>query len=284
MARENLHYAAESVERLRQEHPDQFQGLVHKTKLNWHEVSEWRRAAEHMYIPYDQARGITPQDSHFLEQERWDFEHVPADKYPLLLFFHPLTIYRYQVIKQADLVLAMLLLPHEFSQELKRRNFEYYDPLTTGDSSLSPCIQSILAAEIGDLAKAERYACLATLMDLGDVGGNVKDGCHIAAMGGVWLLHVYGFAGLRDYGGRLRFHPSMPSILEQLSFHLTVGTRVLHVSMVPATTTYRLLKGEELCLWHEEKEVRLSVETPSVTQPNSMSSPSTGQTREPTAA
>lgn len=284
MARENLRYAAETVSRLRQEHPHKFHYLAHKTELNWHEVAEWERAADQMYVPYDHARGITPQDSHFLEQQRWDFEHVSPDKYPLLLYFHPLTIYRYQVIKQADLVLAMLLLPHEFSADLKRRNFEYYDPLTTGDSSLSPCIQSILAAEIGDLPKAERYACLATLMDLGDVSGNVKDGCHIAAMGGVWLLHVYGFAGLRDYGGTLRFHPHLPAILEQLSFRLTVGGRVVNVSMVPATTTYELLKGAELCLWHEEKAVRLSAEAPSVTQPNSLYSDSTHPKPERTAA
>lgn len=286
MAQENLRYAADSVERLRREHPDKFDRLAHKTQLNWHEVAEWRRAADHMYIPYDHARGITPQDSHFLEQQRWDFEHVPPHKYPLLLFFHPLTIYRYQVIKQADLVLAMLLLPHAFSADLKRRNFEYYDPLTTGDSSLSPCIQSILAAEIGDLPKAERYACVATLMDLGDVAGNVKDGCHIAAMGGVWLLHVYGFAGLRDYGGQLRFHPRMPSILEQLSFRLAVSTRILEVQVAPAATTYRLLKGEELCLWHEEQEVHLSVDRPSVTQPNSLPRQphSAPQTPERTAA
>jgi alpha,alpha-trehalose phosphorylase len=268
MARENLRYAAETVHWLRETHPDRFEKLRHKTDLHWEEVSEWRRAAEHMYIPYDEARGITPQDSHFLEREHWDFEHVPAEKYPLLLFFHPLTIYRYQVIKQADLVLAMLLLPHEFSPDLKQRNFRYYDPLTTGDSSLSPCIQGILAAEIGDLKKAEDYESVATLMDLGDVAGNVKDGCHIAAMGGVWLLHVYGFAGLRDYGGTLHFHPRIPSILEQLKFRLIIRGRVLEVAMAPETTTYTLLKGSDLSLCHEHKELRLSPESPSVTQPN----------------
>jgi alpha,alpha-trehalose phosphorylase len=268
MARENLRYAAESIGRLRSERPDRFERIVHKTGLNWQEVTEWSRAAERMYVPYDQARLITAQDSHFLEQERWPFDQVPLDKYPLLLFFHPLTIYRYQVIKQADLVLAMLLLPHEFAPDLKKRNFEYYDALTTGDSSLSPCIQSIMAAEIGDLKKAEEYACAATLMDLGDVAGNVKDGCHIAAMGGVWMLLVYGFAGLRDYGGKLRFHPRLPASFERLRFHLIVGDRLLEVTMESAASTYRLRRGQELVLWHEEKEIRLSSETPSITQPN----------------
>jgi alpha,alpha-trehalose phosphorylase len=268
MARENLRYAAACVERLRGERPDRFERVVHKTGLRWAEVSEWSRAADRMYVPYDQTRDITAQDSHFLEQERWDFEHVPRDKYPLLLFFHPLTIYRYQVIKQADVVLAMLLLPHEFPPDLKRRNFDYYDPLTTGDSSLSPCIQSILAAEIGDPDKAIDYACVATLIDLGDVGGNVKDGCHIAAMGGVWMLYVYGFAGLRDYGGRLRFAPRIPASLEKLRFRLIVGDRLhLHLQE-PAVSTYHLCRGRDLLLWHEDKEVRLSPQTPSVTMPN----------------
>ena len=268
MARENLRYAAETVERLRRERPDRFERVVHKTTLQWLEAVEWSKAADRMYVPYDEPRDITAQDSHFLEQQRWPFEQVPLDKYPLLLFFHPLTIYRYQVIKQADVVLAMLLLPHEFAPDLKRRNFEYYDALTTGDSSLSPCIQSILAAEIGDSKKAETYACVATLMDLGDVAGNVKDGCHIAAMGGVWMLYVYGFAGLRDYGGTLRFSPRVPESFDRLRFHLIVGDRLLEVAMEPSATTYRLHRGDALVVRHEEKEVRLSSETPSVTRPN----------------
>lgn len=268
MARENLRYAAACVHRLRRERPEQFQRLIRKTTLRWDEVEAWSRAADGMYVPYDHARGITPQDSHFLEQERWPFESVPRDKYPLLLFFHPLTIYRYQVLKQADVVLAMLLLPHEFSSDLKRRNFEYYDALTTGDSSLSPCIESIMAAETGDLKKAEQYARVATLMDLGDVAGNVKDGCHIAAMGGVWMLFVYGFAGLRDYGGQLRFNPRIPSSFETLRFRLLVGDRLLEVMMTASTTVYSLHRGDELTVWHEEQEVRLSSETPAADRPN----------------
>lgn len=268
MARENLRYAADSLDRLRHERPDRFERLAHKTRLQWDEVVEWSRAADRMYVPYDQARAITAQDSHFLEQEPWPFDRIPLDKYPLLLFFHPLTIYRYQVLKQADVVLAMLLLPHEFSPELKGRNFAYYDALTTGDSSLSPCIQSIMAAEIGDLKKAEGYARMATLMDLGDVAGNVKDGCHIAAMGGVWMLFVYGFAGLRDYGGQLRFNPRVPPSFEKLHFHLIVGDRLLEVTLTASTTSYRLRRGEELILWHEEKEVCLTSAIHSVSRPN----------------
>ena len=154
MARENLRYAAETVEKLQEHRPDLFTALVHKVRLEAAEVLQWKRAAELMHLPFDERIKITPQDDQFLDQEPWPFEQTPPEKYPLLLYFHPLTIYRYRVIKQADLVLAMLLLGHEFSRDLKRRNFEFYDPITTGDSSLSPCIQSIMAAEVGDMEKA----------------------------------------------------------------------------------------------------------------------------------
>src|SRR6185503_11871945 len=215
----------------------------HKVRLDLLEVSEWKRAAEHMYIAFDERTQITPQDDQFLDQEPWDFERTPPTKYPLLLYFHPLTIYRYQVIKQADLVLVMLLLGHEFSSDLKRRNFEFYDPITTGDSSLSPCIQSIMAAEVGDMEKALEYARVGTLMDLGDVAGNVKDGCHIAAMGGVWMIFAYGFAGMRDYGGELSFHPRLPVGLERVCFRLIFRSQVLEVEVSRDATRYTLQSG-----------------------------------------
>jgi len=142
--------------------------------------------------------------------------------------------------------------------EQKRRNFEYYDPLTTGDSSLSVCIQSILALEVGDLDKALEYAHYAVLMDLGNVEGNVKDGCHIASLGGSWMLCVYGFAGMREYAGRLSFDPRLPKGLTRLRFSLTVQRRLLEVDIETDTTTYRLHEGGPLTLQHRDQEISLS--------------------------
>jgi alpha,alpha-trehalose phosphorylase len=268
MARENLRYAGETVERIREHRPDLFTALVHKTRLELSEVAEWKKAADRMYVPYDERLHITPQDDQFLDQEPWDFDRTPADKYPLLLYFHPLTIYRYQVIKQADLVLAMFLLGHEFSPDLKRRNFAFYDPITTGDSSLSACIQSIMAAEVGETGKALEYARVATLMDLGDVAGNVKDGCHIAAMGGVWMVFVYGFAGLRDYGGELCFWPALPDVLHCIQFRLRYRDQTLEVNVGQTSTQYRLKSGTGLTIRHEEEELKLSADFPSAERPN----------------
>ena len=268
MARENLLYAAETVERVKQRRPDLYTALVHKTRLEPSEVTEWKQAADRMYVPYDERLKINPQDDHFLEQEPWDFDRTPADKYPLLLYFHPLTIYRHQVVKQADLVLAMFLLGHEFAPDLKRRNFAFYDPLTTGDSSLSACIQSIMAAEVDEMDKALEYAKAATLMDLGDVAGNVKDGCHIAAMGGVWMVLVYGFAGMRDYNGELCFWPSLPEVFHCVRFNLIFKGQTLEVDVGHEVTHYTLKSGKGLTIRHEGQAIELSPGTPSVQQPN----------------
>jgi alpha,alpha-trehalose phosphorylase len=262
MARHNLRYAVETVEMLRAEYPEKFAALQRKTNLQDPEIEEWQRAADHMYVPYDEARGVHPQDDHFLEKELWDFERTPPENYPLLLHYHPLTLYRHQVIKQADVVLAMFLLGSEFTLEQKRRNFEYYDPITTGDSSLSAAIQSIIAAEIGDLRKAFSYALDAALMDLADVGGNVKDGAHIASMGGTWMAAVYGFAGMRDYNGCLSFDPVPLSQVQadRLSFRLEVRGQSLRVSVEDDKVTYMLENGRDLTITHCGKEVVLSAE------------------------
>ena len=204
MARENLRYAVQTIKSFQAEKPDAYNVLVHKTAPK-SEVEAWDRAAESMYIPYDEKLKIIPQDDSFLDREPWDFRNVPRDRYPLLLFYHPLNIYRKQVIKQADVVLAMFLLGDAFSPEEKKRNFEFYDPLTTGDSSLSSSIEAIIAAQIGNMEKALQYGMAALLMDLADVGGNVKDGCHIASMGGTWMMLAYGFGGMRDNDGALSF-------------------------------------------------------------------------------
>lgn len=268
MARENLRYAAATIELLCEKKPDVFAALVSKTALELDEVKEWRNAAENMYIPYDEKRGIHPQDDIFLDKEVWDLQNTPQEKFPLLLFYHPLVIYRYQVIKQADIVLAMFLLGQDFSPEQKKRNFDYYDPLTTGDSSLSSCIQSIVAAEIGYTQKAFELGLAALLMDLADIGGNVKDGCHIASMGGTWMALTYGFGGLRDDDGILTFRPrraqDQPA---KLRFPLTYRGQILDVELGPDLATYSLREGDGLVIRHEEEEIRLSPTTPMVTRP-----------------
>jgi alpha,alpha-trehalose phosphorylase len=245
-----------------------YNALVHTTALQPSEVEAWTRAAERMYVPYDAQTGITPQHDGFLDDEPWDFQNTPRDHYPLLLFYHPLNIYRKQVIKQADVALAMFLLGNEFSPEAKQWNFAFYDPLTTGDSSLSSCIEAIIAAQIGAMDKATQYGMAALLMDLADVGGNVKDGCHIASMGGTWMMLTYGFGGLRDDDGTLAFWPCRPLEANAvLRFPLTYHGQLLEVEIGPETVTYTLREGERLVIRHETEAIPLTRERPQAVRP-----------------
>jgi len=162
-------------------------------------------------------------------------------------------------------ILAMFLLGHEFSLDAKKRNFEFYDPLTTGDSSLSSCIEAIIALEIGEFDKAVEYGRAALLMDLADVGGNVKDGCHIASMGGTWMVFAYGFGGLRDYDGKLSFRPQRPPETQaSLRFPLTYRGQILDIEITSESTTYSLREGEGIAIRHEDEEITLSRTSPTV--------------------
>jgi alpha,alpha-trehalose phosphorylase len=268
MARGNLHYAAETIEALRATDPDAYNALIHKTALEPSEVEGWIKAAQSMYVPYDEKLKIIPQDDSFLDREPWDFRNTPRDHYPLLLFYHPLNIYRKQVIKQADVVLAMFLLSDAFSAEEKKRNFEFYDPLTTGDSSLSSCVEAIIAAQVGDIGKAIRYGVAALLMDLADVGGNVRDGCHIASMGGTWMMLTYGLGGMRDDDGILSFWPRRaPEDNAILRFPVAYRGQMLEVEIGMEKVQYTLREGESLVVRHETEEIQLTQENSVIVRP-----------------
>ena len=268
MARENLRYAAETIKSLQTTGPDAYKALADKTGLDPTEVQLWLRAAEQMYVPYDEKLKIIPQDDNFLDRERWDFRNTPPDHYPLLLFYHPLNIYRKQVIKQADVVLAMFLLGDGFPLETKKRNFEFYDPLTTGNRPLSSCVEAIIATQIEDIDKAIRYGLAALLMDLADVGGNVKNGCHIASMGGTWMMLVYGFGGMRDGDGTLSFWPRRaPQDNAILRFPITYRGQMLEVEIGREKVEYTLRQGECLVIRHEKEEIQLTREHPVAARP-----------------
>jgi alpha,alpha-trehalose phosphorylase len=234
---------------------------------------EWETAARLMYLPYDATLGIHPQDDSFLDKEIWDFANTPETNYPLLLFHHPLNLYRHRVLKQADTLLAMFLLGDQFSVEAKKKNFDYYDPLTTHDSSLSVCTQSIVASEIGYADKAWEYFDFAVAMDLSDVGGNMMNGAHIASIGGSWMSLVYGFGGMRDYGGAMSFRPRLPAGWTRLRFPLTVRGNLIQVDVRRDETTYTLHGGDGLTVTHEGEALHLAPRSPVLTGKNTEASP-----------
>ncbi|HEX7495732.1 MAG TPA: beta-phosphoglucomutase [Candidatus Limnocylindrales bacterium] len=258
MAQRNLEYACAVARDLESTDPDRYGEIASRLSLDGSEVDEWARAAARMRLPFHRGLGIHAQDDLFLTRAVWDFAGTPPENYPLLLHYHPLNVYRFQVLKQPDVVLAQVLLPERFTTAEKKRNFDYYDPLTTGDSSLAPCIQSVAAADLGYTERAYSYFRQTARMDLDDVGGNTAAGVHTAAMAGTWMSLVYGFAGMRDRGARLCFNPRLPARLTGMCIRLRIHGRLLEFKVDHRSATYVLLEGDPLSIFHRGRALELT--------------------------
>jgi alpha,alpha-trehalose phosphorylase len=254
MAARNLAGAAESSARHREE--------AAALGVGDEEIAAWRDAAGAISVPYDDELGVHQQSAGYTRHERWDFEATEPDEYPLLLHFPYFDLYRKQVVKQADLVLAMVLAGDRFTARDKARAFAYYEPLTVRDSSLSACIQAIMAAEVGHLELAFDYFGEAALMDLDDLEHNTRDGLHMASLAGSWLAAVAGFGGFRDNAGEFSFDPRLPPHLERLAFGLMLRGRRLRVEIVPGEARYELVDGEPIELRHDDTAFTLERGSP----------------------
>ena len=226
------------------------------------EIEGWCEAAEKMFIPYDKRLGVTPQDESFTEHEAWNFESTFPHQYPLFQHFTYFDLYRKQVIKQADLVLAMYLCGHAFTAEQKAHNFSYYEPLTVRDSSLSASTQAILAAEVGYLKLAYQYLNEAAFMDLADLENNVQDGVHIASLAGSWAVLVAGFGGVRSLGNLLSCCPRLPDSITWLTFHVIFRGCRLRVRVTSSDATYQILNGSSFNILHHGEEIMLPLNEP----------------------
>ncbi|MEU7473970.1 glycosyl hydrolase family 65 protein [Streptomyces sp. NPDC044984] len=251
MARANLLAAADACKR----HPDAAAALG----VDEEESAGWRDAAEAVHVPYNDELGVHEQHAGFTRYQRWDFAGTRADQYPLMLHFPYFDLYRKQVIKQADLVLAMHTcagyFDEVFDEEQIARNFAYYEPLTVRDSSLSACVQAVLAARTGHLDLAHAYTAEAALMDLADLEHNTRDGLHIASLAGTWTALVAGFGGMRWDDGSLRFTPRLPARLRRLAFTLRFLGRCLRVEVTADRATYTLRSGPPLTIRHHGTEL-----------------------------
>ncbi len=250
MAARNLRAAADAVSR----HPRHAGQLG----VDVEEAASWRDAADAIYVCWDDELGVHPQSANFTTYERWDFDATPKEAHPLFLHYPYFDLYRKQVVKQADLVLAIQRCGEAFSPLQKLRDFEYYEAITVRDSSLSACSQAVVAAEVGHLGLAYDYACEAAFMDLHDLGGNTSDGLHMASLAGAWIALVEGFGGMRDEV-RLRFAPQLPEGIDRLCFGLVRGNSRLRVEVFADRTRYELVGGDRpLDLVHHGKALRLA--------------------------
>ncbi|MDQ6646601.1 MAG: beta-phosphoglucomutase [Pseudomonadota bacterium] len=250
MAQEHLSYAAAVARELANSSPAIFATLQHKLELPDHEIADWSRAAEAMYLPYDERLGIVAQDDTFLDKPRWDFAGTPLEKYPLLMHHHPLTLYRHQVCKQADALLALVLAGQGVDRATKRRSFDYYEAITVHDSTLSASTFAVLAAEVGQVQKAQDYFLDGLRVDLDDLHANTSHGAHMAAMAGSWLALAWGFGGLRVDGGHIRFDPILPPAWRGYSFSVVWKNRRITVVVNAKAAHYTLVAGAALEVEH----------------------------------
>jgi len=257
MAKFNLKYAVEVYEKLKDKAPERLQEIEKKIDLRPAEIKDWSNAAEKMYLPYNEQLEINPQDDSFLYKEEIDIESIPIEELPLVQNWHPLTIWKYQILKQADVILLMLFMGDKFSKELKKRNYDYYEPKTTHDSSLSPSIYSIIASEIGYHEDAYNYFIQTARLDLDDYNENAYQGLHTACMGSNWMVLVQGFAGMRTYDGELSFDPYLPKQWEGYQFKIKYQGALLKVHVSEDATEYSLIEGNQITFEHANKMFKL---------------------------
>lgn len=252
MAQHNLRCAVQAAQR----HPQ----AAHELGVDEQEMAHWLCAAEHMVLPYDERLRVTPQDETFTEHEVWDFAQTKAEQYPLFLHFPYVHLYRKQVVKQADLVLAMQLFSNVFTAEQKARDFAYYELLTVRDSSLSAAPQAVIAAEVGQQELAYDYLREAALMDLYNLEKNTHDGLHIASLAGSWTALVAGLGGLRWQDGLLSFMPRLPEVLPYLAFRLLFKGQRLRVEIKQTEASYHLLNGKGMKTFHYGEEIEVTTD------------------------
>ena len=258
MAKFNLEQAVQAYRHLERRHPETLASLADRIELEPQEVDLWIRCARDMYLPYDEDLGIHPQDDSFLDKDPIDVDTIAEADIPLVGNWHPLVIWRYQIIKQADVVLLQFLLGHEFTLNEKRRDFDYYEPKTTHDSSLSSAIYSIMAAEIGYSEYAGNYFRQTARLDLDDYNKNAWQGIHTACMAGSWMCVVNGFAGMRTHQGQLKFKPMLPASLTGYQFKVKFQQRQLQVRVADGYATYSLLTGAPLTVHHKGQSFTIS--------------------------
>lgn len=246
MAQKHLRQAVAAVHLLTSHHPE----IIQQLNIRDGELQAFSEAADAMFLPFDTAKDLDAQDRSFLGKPVWDMAATPKEKFPLLLHFHPMTLYRHQVAKQADLILGLILGGEEVSLERKQRAFEYYEPLTTHDLTLSASSFAILAAEIGDEEAALRFMADTSFVDLDDQHGNTDHGVHMAALGGSWMTLVWGMAGFRPNGGLLSLKPICPKLWEGYQFGLNWRGTELHVKVTHDEVAYHSVNGPDLTLMH----------------------------------
>lgn len=257
LAKKMFSYTAELAESIKSKYPLLYDKLIKKCEINDEEIERWKKAAQKMYLAYNKEKDIYMQDDNFMFKQEVDLEKIPLNRLPLLNTQHPLNLWRYQICKQADIILLIYLFSNEFTQEMKEKIFNYYEPKTIHDSSLSASIHSIVACDIGKKEQAYGYLKQSCRMDLDDYNRNARFGIHAACMGASYMMIVNGYGGLRIYGNILHFKPFLPEEWKCFSFKIRFNGTLLSVKIFDKYVLYKVIENDGITITHYGKIIKL---------------------------
>ncbi|MYL32274.1 glycoside hydrolase family 65 protein [Pontibacillus yanchengensis] len=246
MAAWTLEYTLGVARFLQRRYPGRYEELVHALGIRTEELDHWKHIINNMYYPYDEETGVFLQQDGFMDKELMAMSELDSKHLPINQNWSWDKILRSCFIKQADVLQGLYFLNHKYSLEEKKRNFYFYEPMTVHESSLSPCVHSILAAEIGETEKAYEMYVRTARLDLDNYNNDTEDGLHITSMAGSWLSIVHGFAGMRVMNGSLNFTPMIPEDWDSYSFKINFRGRLLKVTVTHERTSIELEEGNDL--------------------------------------
>ena len=247
MGMRTLSYAWDVLTEMKVKCPDAYTTLCEKTAFSETEMDRWQAISDNMYLPQLDS-GLIEQHDGYFDLPHTDLNAIPISQFPLYNHWSYDRIYRTDMIKQPDVLMFLYLYNSSFTEEVKRVNYDFYEPRTIHESSLSPAIHSILAAELGKMDEAVRFFGFATRLDLDNYNRNTREGLHTTSIAMAWANIVYGFAGLRSDADILRFAPQLPDRWKKLSFSIAYRGNIIHICMETGKTSFRLTKGEPVYL------------------------------------
>jgi maltose phosphorylase len=267
MGRFTLNYTLKVLEHLKKENPEIYEEIVNHMNIKQGECQQWAKMAENMYIPYDNQEEIYEQHEGYFKLPHIDVGAIPVEDFPLYHHWSYDRIYRNDMIKQPDVLMFMLMFNSNFTEEVIRKNYEYYEPKCIHESSLSPSVHSILASQLKKHEEAYEFFKFATRMDLDNYNRNTHEGLHITSLAAAWMNIIYGFGGMRSDGGRLSFAPSIPKAWEGYAFRINYQDNIILVDVNKETVSFRVTKEAPISIDVYGKTMQLSEEAKVVAIP-----------------
>lgn len=239
LAQFTFRYTLQVISCMQQESPDRINKLLSELKITGTELESWKEMADKMIIPMDKTTGIYEQHEAYFLLPHLDIHSIPVTDFPLYDNWTLPRIYRYDMIKQPDVLLFLFFFSQQYDLQTKKANYEYYEPRCIHESSLSPSVHSILAAELGKHDEAFGFFNYATRLDLDNYNRNTREGLHTTSIAAAWMNIVYGYGGMRSDGDILVFAPSIPKIWKSFSFRIMYQQALITISVQKETVQFK---------------------------------------------